>query len=107
MDTLSFGFFLVFSMMTTSMAHVLIQTRRINWLILGSVILSMIFFLGFSLIYDAICVACAPGESPYQITYFNCRQGRFWLTNLLVLFLALLPRFSIKAVLNTVHPSIQ
>jgi magnesium-transporting ATPase (P-type) len=101
-DTLSFGFSLVFSMMITSLLHVLLQTTRLNWLIIGSVILSFSLYLGFSLIFDAVCVKCVPGESPYKVTYHMLRQGRFWFTSLLTIVTALLPRFAIKCLYNTI-----
>ncbi|CAF3572923.1 unnamed protein product [Rotaria sordida] len=102
-DVLSFGFLLTFSMMTTSLLHVLIQTSRIDWSVVGSTILSFLVFIIFTLIYDDVCVACSPYENPYKVSYRTFRQGRFWFANLFILITALLPRFTVKCVYNTIR----
>jgi magnesium-transporting ATPase (P-type) len=101
-DTLSFGFSLVFSMMVTSLIHVLLQTTRIDWSIIGSIALSFIIFLGFTLIFDATCVECIPAESPYYVSYHTFRLGKFWFTNLLTIITAMIPRFTVKCFYNTI-----
>ena len=102
-DVSSFGFSIIFSMIVTSLIHVVIQASRIDWSIISSIAFSFLVFLGFTLIYDATCVVCLPGESPYQVSYQTLRQGRFWFTNILTIVAALLPRFTIKCVYNTIH----
>ncbi|CAF2840318.1 unnamed protein product [Rotaria sp. Silwood2] len=102
-DVLSFGFSLTFSMMTTSLLHILIQTSRIDWSVISSTILSFLVFLVFTLIFDAVCVACTVFENPYRVSFQTFRQGRFWFTNLFILITALLPRFSVKCIYNTIR----
>jgi len=101
-DTLSLGFSLVFSMMTTSLIHVVLQTSRIDWSVVGSTALSFLVFLVFTLAYDATCVNCIPYESPYHVSYRTMRQARFWFANLFILITALLPRFAVKCIYNTI-----
>jgi len=101
-DTSSLGFSLVFSMVTTSLIHVLLQTTRIDWSVISSTALSFLVFLIFTLIFDATCVACIPYESPYYVSYRTFRQGRFWFTNLFVIITAMLPRFTVKCIYNTI-----
>jgi phospholipid-translocating ATPase len=104
-DALSFGFSLVFSMMITSLIHVVLQTTRVNLALIGSIMLSFMLFFVFTLIFDATCVACLPGQSPYQVCYSMFRQGTFWLTNLFTIITAMLPRFLVKCLYNsTVNP---
>lgn len=104
-DALGFGFSIAFSMLTTSMIHVLLQTTRIDMALLGAILLSFLTFLGFSLVFDATCVVCLSGQSSYHVSYMVFRQGLFWLTNLLTVILAMLPRFLIKVLYNsTVNP---
>lgn len=100
-DVLSFGFALITSMTIVSMIHVLIQATRIDILLISSVLLSLVVFFGFTLIFDAQCVSCLKGESPYQVSYTCFRQGAFWLATLLTIILSLLPRFIGKCFYNT------
>ena len=102
-DRSSFGFSLIFSMIVTSLIHVFLQTSRIDWSLVGSTMLSFLVFLGFTLVFDATCVACIPYESPYYVSYRTFRQGQFWLTNLFIIITALLPRFLVKCVYNTIR----
>jgi hypothetical protein len=102
-DTLSLGFSLIFSMMVTSLVHILLQTSRIDWSVVGSTALSFLVFLGFTLVFDAVCVSCIPYESPYKVSYHTFRQARFWFTNLFVIITAMLPRFAVKCVYNTIQ----
>jgi len=102
-DRLSFGFSLVFSMVVTSLIHIFIQTSRIDWSVVGSSILSFLIFLVFTLVFDATCVNCIAAESPYYVSYRTMRQGQFWFINLFISITALLPRFLIKAVYNTIR----
>jgi hypothetical protein len=90
-------------MMVTSLIHVVLQTSRIDWSMIGSTALSFLMFVGFTLVYDAVCVNCLKGESPYQVSYHTLRQGRFWFTNILVIITAMLPRFAIKCIYNTIR----
>ena len=100
-DVLSFGFVLIFSMMLTSLLHVLLQTSRIDLPMIGSIVLSFGLFLGFSLVFDATCVNCIPGENPYYVSFRVLRQGRFWFATLLATVTALLPRFTVKCLYNS------
>jgi phospholipid-translocating ATPase len=100
-DALSFGFSIAFSMTITSLVHVLIQTSRVHISIVATIVLSLLIFLGFTLIFDATCVSCLNGQSPYQVSYMTFRQGLFWLTNLFTVITALLPRFFVKMIYNT------
>jgi phospholipid-translocating ATPase len=100
-DNFSFGFSLVFSMMATSLIHVLIQRSRINRPVIISVVLSFLAFLVFALSYDAVCINCVPSESSYRVSYHTFRQGQFWFTTLLTIITAMLPRFTGKYFWNT------
>ncbi|CAF3352770.1 unnamed protein product [Rotaria sp. Silwood1] len=104
-DASVFGFSIAFSMTITSMIHVILQTTRIDIALISSILLSFLVFLGFTLIFDATCVVCLNGQSPYYISYVAFRQGIFWLTNLFTIIIALLPRFFIKCIYNsTMNP---
>jgi hypothetical protein len=102
-DVSTFGFSIIFSMIVTSLIHVCLQSSRVDISIIASVALSFLVFLGFTLIFDATCVECLPGESPYQVSYQAFRQGRFWFTNILTIITAMFPRFTIKCIYNTIH----
>ncbi|CAF1092643.1 unnamed protein product [Adineta steineri] len=102
-DRLSFGFSLVFSMIITSLIHVFLQTRRIDWSVVGSTILSFLVFLGFTLVFDATCINCIPAESPYKVSYRTFRESQFWFTNIFIIITAMLPRFTFKCVYNTLR----
>ena len=102
-DVSSFGFSIAFSMIVTSLIHVLIQTSRVDLSIIGSIVFSFLVFLGFTLILDVTCIVCMPGESPYQVSYQTFRQGRFWFTNILSIVTAMLPRFTVKCIYNTIR----
>jgi len=106
-DVLSFGFSIIFSMIITSLIHVVIQTSRIDISIISSTAFSFLVFLGFTLVLDATCVVCLPGENPYQVSYHTLRQGRFWFTTVLTIVTAMLPRFTIKCVYNTIRNPLQ
>ena len=103
MDVSSFGFSIATSMIITSLIHVLLQTSRVDLSIICSIAFSLLVFLGFTLIFDISCVDCIAGESPYQVSYQTLRQGRFWFTNLLTIVLAMLPRFAVKCVYNSMR----
>lgn len=100
-DGLSFGFSIAFSMTITSMVHVFLQTRRVDISLVATISISMLAFLGFTLVFDATCVSCLGSQSSYQVSYTTFRQGLFWLTNLLTVVTALLPRFIVKCAYNT------
>lgn len=100
-DALSFGFSIAFSMMMTSMIHVFLQTTRVDVSLVGSIVLSLLIFFGFTLIFDATCVSCLAGQSSYQVSYTMFRQGLFWLTNLFTIITAMLPRFFVKCIYNS------
>lgn len=100
-DALSFGFSIAFSMMMTSMIHVFLQTTRIDFPLVGTILVSLLIFFGFTLIFDATCESCLAGQSPYQVSYTMFRQGIFWLTNLFTIITAMLPRFFFKCIYNT------
>ncbi len=102
-DVSSFGFSIAFSMIVTSLVHVLIQTSRVDLSIISSIAFSFLVFLGFTLVFDVTCIACIPGESPYQVSYQTLRQGRFWFTNILTIVTAMLPRFGVKCVYNSIR----
>ncbi len=104
-DALSFGFSIIFSMMMTSMIHVVLQTTRVNIALISSIVFSLLVFLSFTLIFDMTCITCLGGQSPYGVSYRMFRQGIFWLTNLFTIITAMLPRFLVKCVYNsTVNP---
>ncbi|CAM4756544.1 unnamed protein product [Rotaria magnacalcarata] len=103
MDVSSFGFSLIFSMVITSLIHVIMQTTRIDWSVIAATAFSLLVFLGFTLIFDSVCVDCLAGESPYQASYQTFRQGRFWLTSLLTIVTAMMPRFTVKCIYNKVR----
>ena len=93
--------------MITSLIHVILQTTRVDILLISSIVLSFLVYLGFTLIFDATCVVCLSGQSPYYVSYTTFRQGVFWLTNLLTIITAMLPRFLFKCTYNsTVNPLI-
>jgi len=102
-DVSSFGFSIIFSMIVTSLIHVLLQTSRIDLSVIASIVFSFFVFLGFTLIFDATCVDCIPGESPYQVSYHTFRRSRFWFTNILTIVTAMLPRFAVKCVYNSIQ----
>lgn len=101
-DVASFGFTLIFSMVIVSVLHVILQTSRIDWSVITASAFSILVFLGFTLIFDAVCVNCLTGESPYQVAYHTMQQGCFWFTIILTITLALLPRYIVKCVYNTI-----
>lgn len=96
-DKLSFGFAIIFCMIITSLIHVLIQTSRVDLSLLAAIAFSCLVFLGFTLVFDATCVNCIAGESPYKVSYHTFRQGRFWLTSLLTIVTAMLPRYIVRS----------
>ncbi|CAF2490271.1 unnamed protein product [Rotaria sp. Silwood2] len=102
MDVSSFGFAMAFCMIVTSLIHVLLQTSRIDWSVIASIAFSLLVFLGFTLIFDATCIQCIPGESPYKVSYETFRQGRFWFTSILTIITAMIPRYIVKSIYNTI-----
>jgi phospholipid-translocating ATPase len=100
-DALSFGFSIAFSMTITSMMHVFIQSSRIDISLLITILLSLLIFFGFTLVFDATCIDCLNGQSPYQVSFTAFRQSLFWFTNVFTVITALLPRFIIKCLYNT------
>jgi magnesium-transporting ATPase (P-type) len=102
-DGSSFGFSIIFSMIVTSLIHVVLQTSRVDLSMISSIAFSFLVFLGFTLIFDASCVDCLPGESPYHVSYETLRRGRFWFTNILTIVTAMLPRFAVKCFYNSMQ----
>ncbi|CAF1301656.1 unnamed protein product [Adineta ricciae] len=102
-DVSAFGFSIAFSMTVTSLIHVLLQTSRVDISVISSIAFSFLVFLGFTLVFDETCVVCIPGESPYQVSYQTLRKARFWFTTVLTIFTAMLPRFTIKCLYNTIR----
>ena len=71
-----------------------------------SVLLSVLLYMGFSLVYNAVCVTCHGLPNPYWVMEHCLMTVPFWATLILTCVLAFLPRFTLKAIFCLVQPSV-
>ena len=60
---------------------------------MAALILSILFFYGFVILYNSVCITCFGIENPFWVIYETFDSPEYWLTSLLVSVVALLPRY--------------
>uniref|UniRef100_A0A803XY09 Phospholipid-transporting ATPase n=1 Tax=Meleagris gallopavo TaxID=9103 RepID=A0A803XY09_MELGA len=92
-DVFSFGNPINTVSLLTIILHQALEMKTwtlFHWItIIGSVVI----YLTFSLIYNAVCVACNPPTDPYWIMEKQLSEPAFYLVCLITPAIALLPRF--------------
>ncbi|PAA69169.1 hypothetical protein BOX15_Mlig005692g1 [Macrostomum lignano] len=106
-DIWSFGDIVVSAGVITAVAHNALELRGwtgIHWFaIIGSPIVA---WFGFALVLNVICTNCMHPDNPYYVIIRGVTTSQFWLPQLLIPFLALLPRLSVRAFRNTLRPNL-
>jgi len=82
-----------------------VQTEAWTWIQCFAVALSVGIYLGFGLIYNAVCTNCEGLTNPYWVMQNSFSDPFQYLILLLTLVLTLLPRLCVKALVNTIQPS--
>uniref|UniRef100_A0A8C3LAJ9 Phospholipid-transporting ATPase n=1 Tax=Chrysolophus pictus TaxID=9089 RepID=A0A8C3LAJ9_CHRPC len=105
-DVFSFGNPINTVSLLTILLHQALEMKTwtlFHWItIIGSVVI----YLVFSLIYNAVCVACNPPTDPYWIMEKQLSEPTFYLVCLITPAIALLPRYFIFALRGTFGASL-
>ncbi|XP_075365597.1 phospholipid-transporting ATPase VB [Mycteria americana] len=105
-DVFSFGNPINTISLLTILLHQALEMRTWTLFHLVTMIGSVVFYLVFSLIYNAACVVCNPPTSPYWIIEKQLSDPTFYLLCLITPVIALLPRFFIFALQGTFGASL-
>ncbi|XP_076206227.1 phospholipid-transporting ATPase VB isoform X1 [Aptenodytes patagonicus] len=105
-DVFSFGNPINTISLLTILLHQALEMK--TWTVFHVVTMtgSVVFYLVFSLIYNAACVVCNPPTNPYWIMEKQLSDPTFYLLCLITPVIALLPRFFIFALRGTFGPSV-
>ncbi|PKU43951.1 hypothetical protein llap_5742 [Limosa lapponica baueri] len=105
-DVFSFGNPINTISLLTILLHQALEMRTWTLFHLVTMLGSVMFYLVFSLIYNAACVICNPPISPYWIMEKQLSDPMFYLLCLITPVIALLPRFVIFALRGTFGASL-
>ncbi|KAM7100680.1 phospholipid-transporting ATPase VB [Ciconia maguari] len=105
-DVFSFGNPINTISLLTILLHQALEMRTWTLFHVVTMIGSVVFYLVFSLIYNAACVVCNPPTSPYWIMEKQLSDPTFYLLCLITPVIALLPRFFIFALRGTLGASL-
>ncbi|XP_065590577.1 phospholipid-transporting ATPase VB [Cyrtonyx montezumae] len=105
-DVFSFGNPINTISLLTILLHQALEMKTwtlFHWITL---IGSLVIYLAFSLIYNAVCVACNPPTNPYWIMEKQLSEPIFYLLCVITPAIALLPRYFIFALRGTFGASL-
>ncbi|KFW02969.1 putative phospholipid-transporting ATPase VB [Eurypyga helias] len=105
-DVFSFGNPINTISLLTILLHQALEMKTWTLFHLVTMIGSVVFYLTFSLIYNAACVVCNPPMNPYWIMEKQLSDPTFYLLCLITPVIALLPRFFIFALRGTFGASL-
>ncbi|KAM6116147.1 phospholipid-transporting ATPase VB [Pterocles gutturalis] len=105
-DVFSFGNPINTVSLLTILLHQALEMKTWTLFHVVAMIGSVVFYLVFSLIYNATCVLCNPPTNPYWIMEKQLSEPTFYLLCLITPVIALLPRFFIFALRGTVGASL-
>ncbi|GAB0196073.1 phospholipid-transporting ATPase VB [Grus japonensis] len=105
-DVFSFGNPINTISLLTILLHQALEMKTWTLFHVVTMIGSVVFYLVFSLIYNAVCVACNPPTNPYWIMEKQLSDPTFYLLCLITPVVALLPRFFIFALQGTFGASL-
>ncbi|KFR01831.1 putative phospholipid-transporting ATPase VB [Nipponia nippon] len=105
-DVFSFGNPINTISLLTILLHQALEMKTWTLFHLVTMIGSVVFYLVFSLIYNATCVVCNPPTNPYWIMEKQLSDPTFYLLCLITPVIALLPRFVIFALRGTFGASL-
>ncbi|XP_040460796.1 phospholipid-transporting ATPase VB [Falco naumanni] len=105
-DVFSFGNPINTISLLTILLHQALEMKTWTLFQLAAMMGSVVFYLIFSLIYNATCVVCNPPTNPYWIMEKQLSDPTFYLLCLITPAIALLPRFFILALRETYGASL-
>ncbi|XP_035758374.1 probable phospholipid-transporting ATPase VB [Egretta garzetta] len=105
-DVFSFGNPINTISLLTILLHQALEMKTWTMFHLVTMMGSVVFYLIFSLIYNAACVVCNPPTNPYWIMEQQLSDPTFYLLCLITPVIALLPRFFISALRGTFGASL-
>ncbi|KAM9289536.1 phospholipid-transporting ATPase VB [Morus bassanus] len=105
-DVFSFGNPINTISLLTILLHQALEMKTWTLFQLVMMIGSVVFYLVFSLIYNAVCVVCNPPTNPFWIMEKQLSDPTFYLLCLITPVIALMPRFFIFALRGTFGASL-
>ncbi|XP_068273215.1 phospholipid-transporting ATPase VB [Nyctibius grandis] len=105
-DVFSFGNPINTISLLTILLHQALEMKTWTLFHLVTMIGSVVFYLVFSLIYNAVCVVCNPPTNPYWVMEKQLSDPTFYLLCLITPVIALLPRFFIFVLRGTFGASL-
>ncbi|XP_064017828.1 phospholipid-transporting ATPase VB isoform X2 [Pogoniulus pusillus] len=105
-DVFSFGNSINTISLLTILLHQALEMKTWTLYHLVTMTGSVLFYLVFSLIYNATCVVCNPPNNPYWIMERQLSEPTFWLLCLTTPVIALLPRLLVYVLQGTFGTSL-
>ncbi|XP_047370409.1 phospholipid-transporting ATPase VA isoform X1 [Vespa velutina] len=103
-DIWEFGTTITTACIFSMLLHVSIETR--SWTIIHvlAIMGSLFIYMGFCLIYNAICINCMGLPGSFWIMEMAIRRHTYWLSVILTTVLAALPRLAYRSARSTLVP---
>ena len=106
MDLWEFGTLITSSCIFVMLIHIAAEFRSWTGLHFLALVLSVLLYMGFALVYNAVCINCHGLPNPFWVMQHCLGTLPFWATLILTCVLAFLPRFTLKAIFCLVQPSV-
>ncbi|KAJ7326638.1 hypothetical protein JRQ81_016397 [Phrynocephalus forsythii] len=104
-DLYSFGTPLNTSMFFIILLHLVIESKSLNWIHFTILGMSILLYFSITMVLGATCVTCNPQGNPYWVIQRQLANLKFYLVCLISVVVALLPRYMVRVIQNTVCPS--
>jgi len=101
---LEFGTTALSAHLAVMFLNLAVETKSWTYFHSAALLLSILFFYGFIFMYNSFCITCFDQNNPYWVIHETVASLDYWLIIFLVLVLALLPRYTIRALQNTIYP---
>ncbi|XP_022238168.1 probable phospholipid-transporting ATPase VA [Limulus polyphemus] len=99
-----FGSTIFTACVLVQLAHLAVETRSWTSLQLLATLLSVAVYLGFAVLYNALCLGSSFLQNPYWVMQHVMATARYWFTVVLVLVISCLPRFVFYTFKNSLFP---
>ncbi|CAG7722204.1 unnamed protein product [Allacma fusca] len=100
-----FGTTIVVACMLTALVHMAIEAKSWTIIHVFSIVASITIFYTFVFIYNTFCISCLGFENPFGVLQELVASPVHWLTIVVTIILAVLPRLCIRCLETSLVPS--
>ncbi|XP_015268247.1 PREDICTED: probable phospholipid-transporting ATPase VD [Gekko japonicus] len=104
-DIFSFGGPLNTSIFLIIILHLMIESKSLNWILIGVMVGSAVLYFFFAVIFGASCLLCNPPANPYWIMQRHLSDPRFYLVCIMSTLVALFPRYVFRVLQGSLFPT--